>query len=39
VDRQPGTLHFELERPDHLFLPGAPKQYFGSVTVVWDSEV
>jgi hypothetical protein len=39
VDRQPGTLHFELERPDHLFLPGAPKQYFGSVTVVWDSEI
>ncbi|PTT96473.1 hypothetical protein DBR45_43585 [Pseudomonas sp. HMWF031] len=39
VDRQPGTLHFELERPDHLFLPGAPKQYFGNVTVVWDSEV
>ena len=39
VDRKPGTLHFELEQPDHFFLPGAPKQYFGGVTVIWDSEV
>ncbi|CAI8963130.1 hypothetical protein [Pseudomonas fluorescens] len=39
VDRKPGTLHFELEKPDHFFLPGAPKQYFGGVTVIWDSEV
>ncbi|MNC23993.1 hypothetical protein PS893_04346 [Pseudomonas fluorescens] len=39
VDRKPGTLHFELEKPDHFFLPGAPKQYFGGVTVIWDSEI
>lgn len=39
VDHQPGTLHFEVERFEHLFLPGAPKRYSGNVTVVWDSEV
>lgn len=39
VDRKPGTLHFELEKPDNFFLPGAPKHYFGSVTVIWDSEI
>lgn len=39
VDRQPGTLHFELEQFNHLFLPGVPKQYYGTVTVIWDSEV
>lgn len=39
VDRKPGTLHFELEKPDHFFIPGAPKQYVGNVTVIWDSEV
>lgn len=39
VDHQPGTLHFEVERFEHLFLPGAPTRYSGNVTVVWDSEV
>jgi hypothetical protein len=39
VDRRPGTLHFELEQFNHLFLPGVPKQYYGTVTVIWDSEV
>lgn len=39
VDRQQGTLHFEVERFDYLLAPGLPTQYFGNVTVIWDSEV
>ena len=39
VDRQPGTLHFEIERFDYLLAPGLPKRYSGNVTVIWDSEV
>lgn len=39
VDRQPGMLHFEIERFDYLLAPGLPRRYFGNVTVVWDSEV
>lgn len=39
VDRQPGMLHFEVERFDYLLAPGLPRQYSGNVTVVWDSEV
>ena len=39
VDRQPGMLHFEVERFDYLLAPGLPRQYAGDVTVIWDSEV
>ncbi|MHA3736444.1 hypothetical protein ACXR0M_12295 [Pseudomonas sp. Eth.TT006] len=39
VDRQPGTLHFELQNFDTMFLPGLPNQYSGKVTVIWDSEI
>ena len=39
VDRQPGLLHFEVERFDYLLAPGMPRRYLGNVTVVWDSEV
>ncbi|MGH8385709.1 MAG: hypothetical protein ACRESJ_09455 [Pseudomonas sp.] len=39
VERQPGMLHFEVERFDYLLAPGLPRQYLGNVTVIWDSEV
>jgi hypothetical protein len=41
VDRKPGTLHFEIP-PDEvaeMIRPGQQRQYSGSVTVIWDSEV
>jgi hypothetical protein len=41
VDRKPGTLHFEIPASDvgEMIRPGQQRQYSGSVTVIWDSEV
>ncbi|WP_347929039.1 hypothetical protein [Pseudomonas helvetica] len=41
VDRKPGTLHFEIPSSDvaEMIRPGSQRQYSGSVTVIWDSEV
>jgi len=40
VDRKPGTLHFEVARKEvEEMLAGDAKQYSGTVTVIWDSEV
>ncbi|MHC8331547.1 hypothetical protein [Pseudomonas sp. LB3P25] len=41
VDRKPGTLHFEILATEvaEMIRPGQQRQYSGSVTVIWDSEV
>ena len=41
VDRQNGTLHFELHKDaiEIVLAPTTPKHYFGTVVVIWDSEV
>ncbi|WP_347929042.1 hypothetical protein [Pseudomonas helvetica] len=41
VDRAPGVLHFEIARSyvDYMLKPGVAANYFGSITVIWDSEV
>ena len=41
VDRQNGTLHFELHKDaiGIVLAPTTPKHYSGTVVVVWDSEV
>lgn len=41
VDRKPGTLHFEIPPDDvaEMIRPGSQRQYSGSVTVIWDSDV
>jgi hypothetical protein len=41
VDRKPGTLHFEIPASEvaEMIKPGQQRQYSGSVTVIWDSEV
>lgn len=41
VDRQNGTLHFELHKDaiDIVLAPTTPKHYSGTVVVIWDSEV
>lgn len=41
VDRQPGTLHFEIPASEvaEMIHPGQQRQYSGRVTVIWDSEV
>ncbi|MGE8098795.1 hypothetical protein [Pseudomonas fluorescens] len=41
VDRKPGTLHFEIPSSDvaEMIRPGSQRQYSGSVTVIWDSDV
>ncbi|MFS2069498.1 hypothetical protein ACEN9D_12120 [Pseudomonas sp. CT11-2] len=41
VDRKPGTLHFEIPSSsmESMIRPGRQRQYSGSVTVIWDSEV
>lgn len=41
VDRKPGTLHFEIPASEvtEMIRPGQQRQYSGSVTVIWDSEV
>ncbi|MCP2023181.1 hypothetical protein [Pseudomonas laurylsulfatiphila] len=41
VDRQPGTLHFELHKDaiEIVLLPYTGKHYRGNVVVIWDSEV
>jgi hypothetical protein len=41
VDRKPGTLHFEIPASEvaEMLHPGQQRQYSGSVTVIWDSEV
>ncbi|POA26915.1 hypothetical protein C1884_27880 [Pseudomonas sp. GW460-R15] len=41
VDRKPGTLHFEIPSSEvaEMIRPGSQRQYSGSVTVIWDSEV
>ena len=41
VDRKPGTLHFEVPAGEvaEMIRPGSSRQYSGSVTVIWDSEV
>ncbi|OWP68294.1 hypothetical protein CEC48_28950 [Pseudomonas sp. K2I15] len=41
VDRRPGTLHFEIQKPyvEQMLTPKhAGQRYSGSVTVIWDSE-
>lgn len=40
IDRKPGILHFEVGRDQvGQMLTGDAKQYGGTVTVIWDSEV
>lgn len=41
IDRQPGTLHFEIPASEvaEMIHPGQQRQYSGRVTVIWDSEV
>ncbi|MNW18065.1 hypothetical protein D3C71_2174780 [compost metagenome] len=41
VDRQNGTLHFELHKDaiEIVLAPTTPKHYSGTVVVIWDSEV
>ncbi|MHC8331546.1 hypothetical protein [Pseudomonas sp. LB3P25] len=41
VDRKPGTLHFEIPANEvaEMIRPGQQRQYSGSATVIWDSEV
>lgn len=42
VDRRPGTLHFEIQKPyveQMLKTENSGQRYSGNVTVVWDSEV
>lgn len=41
VDRKPGTLHFEIPASEvaEMIRPERQRQYSGSVTVIWDSEV
>lgn len=41
VERRPGTLHFEIpsREVEQMLQPGHQRQYSGTVTVVWDSEV
>nr|WP_242031583.1 hypothetical protein [Pseudomonas fluorescens] len=41
VDRKPGTLHFEIPSSEvaEMIRPESQRQYSGSVTVIWDSEV
>lgn len=41
VDRKPGVLHFEVPQSQMAFMlqPGVQSNYFGYVTVIWDSEV
>ncbi|MBC3376840.1 hypothetical protein HU762_23125 [Pseudomonas sp. SWRI92] len=40
IDRKPGTLHFQIRSSSvAAMLDREPGAYFGSVTVIWDSEV
>lgn len=41
VDREPGTLHFEIAQDEvkEMLKPGVARTYSGNVTVIWDSEV
>ncbi|MHC8290887.1 hypothetical protein ACYZUD_29600 [Pseudomonas sp. XS1P51] len=41
VDRKPGTLHFEIPSSEvpEMIRPGQSRQYSGSVSVIWDSEI
>ncbi|ROM99319.1 hypothetical protein [Pseudomonas brassicacearum] len=41
VDRKPGTLHIEIPSSEvaEMIRPESQRQYSGSVTVIWDSEV
>ncbi len=41
VDRKPGTLHFEIPATQvgEMIHPGQARQYSGSVTVIWDSDI
>jgi hypothetical protein len=41
VDRKPGTLHFEVPASEvaGMIHTGQQRQYAGSATVIWDSEV
>jgi hypothetical protein len=41
VDRKPGTLHFEIPSTQvgEMIHPGQARQYSGSVTVIWDSDI
>jgi hypothetical protein len=41
VDRKPGTLHFEIPADEvaEMIHSGTQRQYSGSVTVIWDSEI
>ncbi|MFS2092002.1 hypothetical protein ACCC96_03230 [Pseudomonas sp. Pseusp11] len=41
VDRKPGALHFEIPASEvaEMIRPERQRQYSGSVTVIWDSEV
>ncbi|UVL39385.1 hypothetical protein LOY55_24615 [Pseudomonas sp. B21-040] len=41
LDRKPGTLHFEVGSEDvqEMLNPRTARNYWGQVTVIWDSEV
>lgn len=41
IDRQAGTLHFEIPRSEtvRILQPGVAAEYYGTITVIWDSEV
>jgi hypothetical protein len=41
LDRKPGTLHFEVGREavQEMLNPRTARNYWGQVTVIWDSEV
>ncbi|MFS2069494.1 hypothetical protein ACEN9D_12100 [Pseudomonas sp. CT11-2] len=41
VDRKPGSLHFEIPASEvaEMIRPERQRQYSGSVTVIWDSDV
>jgi hypothetical protein len=41
VERRPGTLHFEIPASEvaEMIRPERQRQYSGSVTVIWDSDV